>query len=120
MRGERDRFVALAFCWADLLLELDSSETVVFAAGATQPLLGLPVEDIVDGKAMVAFEYGGVPLDEDHGGPARLLVPHLYFWKSAKWIRGLRFIDSDEPGFWESNGYHMYGDPWQEQRYSGD
>ena len=56
----------------------------------------------------------------EHGGPARLLVPHLYFWKSAKWIRGLRFMEDDEPGFWEANGYHTYGDPWREQRYDGD
>ena len=56
-----------------------------------------------------------------HGGPARLLVRHLYFWKSAKWVRGLELMDHDEPGFWETyGGYHMYGDPWKEQRYSGD
>jgi len=80
----------------------------------------LPVEDLIDGKAMVATRYDGEPLTPEHGGPARLLVPHLYFWKSAKWARRLQFIDEDEPGFWESLGYHMYGDPWQEQRYSGD
>ena len=60
------------------------------------------------------------PLGAEHGGPARLLVPHLYFWKSAKWVRGLRLRDTDEPGFWENYGYHMYGDPWREQRYAGD
>jgi DMSO/TMAO reductase YedYZ molybdopterin-dependent catalytic subunit len=80
----------------------------------------LPVEDVLDGKALVVWEYDGEPLVLEHGGPARLLVPHLYFWKSAKWIRGLRFMESDEPGFWEVNGYHTYGDPWQEQRYDGD
>jgi len=80
----------------------------------------VPVEDLTDGKAWVAFEYEGEPLDPEHGGPARLLVPHLYFWKSAKWVRGLRLMDEDEPGFWETYGYHMYGDPWREQRYSGD
>ena len=80
----------------------------------------LPVEDLIGGKAMIATRYDGEPLSPDHGGPARLLVPHLYFWKSAKWARRLRFIDDDEPGFWESNGYHMYGDPWHEQRYTGD
>ena len=80
----------------------------------------LPVEDLLEGKGMVAFEYDDEPLEPEHGGPARLLVPHLYFWKSAKWVRGLRFMDSDEPGFWEGYGYHMYGDPWREQRYSGD
>ncbi len=80
----------------------------------------LPVEDLVDGKAMVAFRYESAPLAPEHGGPARLLVPHLYFWKSAKWVRGLRFMASNEPGFWEGYGYHLYGDPWREQRYTGD
>ena len=60
------------------------------------------------------------PLEPEHGGPARLLVPHLYFWKSAKWVRGLHLADEDEPGFWEVRGYHNYGDPWQEQRFWGD
>ena len=80
----------------------------------------LPVEDLIEGKGMIAFQYEGEPLEPEHGGPARLFVPHLYFWKSAKWVRGLRFMESDEPGFWEAYGYHMYGDPWREQRYSGD
>jgi DMSO/TMAO reductase YedYZ molybdopterin-dependent catalytic subunit len=80
----------------------------------------LPFEDVTDGKAWVAFGFDGEPLEPEHGGPARLLVPHLYFWKSAKWVRGLRLMDEDEPGFWESLGYHMYGDPWREQRYWGD
>jgi len=80
----------------------------------------LPVEDATGGKAWVAFGYDGEPLEPEHGGPARLLVPHLYFWKSAKWVRGLELRDEDEPGFWESYGYHIYGDPWREQRYAGD
>jgi DMSO/TMAO reductase YedYZ molybdopterin-dependent catalytic subunit len=80
----------------------------------------LPVEDVLDGKAWVAFAYGGEPLEPEHGGPARLLVPHLYFWKSAKWVRGLELTSVEEPGFWEQNGYHLYGDPWREQRYWGD
>jgi DMSO/TMAO reductase YedYZ molybdopterin-dependent catalytic subunit len=80
----------------------------------------LPVEDLIGGKGMVATHYDGEPLAPQHGGPARLLVPHLYFWKSAKWVRRLRFMEHDEPGFWESLGYHMYGDPWREQRYDGD
>ncbi|HEY6784087.1 MAG TPA: molybdopterin-dependent oxidoreductase [Gemmatimonadales bacterium] len=80
----------------------------------------LPLADVMDGKAWVAFAFGGSPLAPEHGGPARLLVPHLYFWKSAKWVRELRFMARDEPGFWEMYGYHMYGDPWREQRYSGD
>jgi DMSO/TMAO reductase YedYZ molybdopterin-dependent catalytic subunit len=80
----------------------------------------LPLEDVTGGKAWVAFAYGGEPLEREHGGPARMLVPHLYFWKSAKWVRGLRLQATDEPGFWETNGYHNYGDPWREQRYWGD
>lgn len=80
----------------------------------------LPVDDLLDGKAMIALRYKGEPLAPEHGGPARLLVPHLYLWKSAKWVRGLRFMDSDEPGFWEAYGYHTYGDPWREERYAGD
>ena len=80
----------------------------------------LPVEDIVDGKGLLAHTYDGEPLAPEHGGPVRLLVPHLYFWKSAKWVRGLKFMDQDAPGFWEGYGYNMYGDPWREQRYTGD
>jgi DMSO/TMAO reductase YedYZ molybdopterin-dependent catalytic subunit len=80
----------------------------------------LPLEDLVDGQAWIAYEYEGEPLAPEHGGPARLLVPHLYLWKSAKWVRGIRLSHEDEPGFWESVGYHDYGDPWREQRYQGD
>ena len=80
----------------------------------------VPVADLVGGKAMIATHYEGKPLTPDHGGPARLLVPHLYFWKSAKWINGLQFTERDEAGFWELRGYHIYGDPWREQRFSGD
>jgi DMSO/TMAO reductase YedYZ molybdopterin-dependent catalytic subunit len=80
----------------------------------------LPLDDVTGGKAWIAFNYGGAPLPPEHGGPARLLVPHLYFWKSAKWVRGLRVVPRDEPGFWEELGYHDRGDPWREQRYRGD
>jgi DMSO/TMAO reductase YedYZ molybdopterin-dependent catalytic subunit len=80
----------------------------------------LPLEDLTGGKAWVAYDYDGEALEPAHGGPARLLVPHLYFWKSAKWVRGLRLTLEDEPGFWEQGGYHNYGDPWREQRYWGD
>jgi DMSO/TMAO reductase YedYZ molybdopterin-dependent catalytic subunit len=80
----------------------------------------LPLEDVTGGQAWIAYEYGGEPLDPEHGGPARLLVPHLYFWKSAKWVRGLELLIEDRPGFWETAGYHNYGDPWKEQRYEGD
>ena len=80
----------------------------------------LPLEDVTDGKAWVAFAYDGRPLEPQHGGPARLLVPHLYFWKSAKWLSRIELTPQDHPGFWEVNGYHNRGDPWTEQRYSGD
>jgi DMSO/TMAO reductase YedYZ molybdopterin-dependent catalytic subunit len=80
----------------------------------------LSLDDLTGGKAWVVTEHEGEPLPREHGGPARLLVPHLYFWKSAKWVAGLRVMDHDEPGFWEENGYHNRGDPWQEQRYWTD
>ncbi|RYY62059.1 MAG: sulfite oxidase-like oxidoreductase, partial [Comamonadaceae bacterium] len=80
----------------------------------------VPVADLVGGRAMVATHFGGAPLTAEHGGPARLLVPHFYFWKSAKWLKGLKFTARDEAGFWELRGYHMYGDPWRQQRYSDD
>jgi len=80
----------------------------------------IPRADVLGGKAWIADTYEGAPLQAEHGGPARLLVPHLYLWKSAKWVRGLRLATQDEPGFWEARGYHMYGDPWREQRFWGD
>jgi DMSO/TMAO reductase YedYZ molybdopterin-dependent catalytic subunit len=80
----------------------------------------LPLEDLLDGKAWVAYKYDSEDLAPEHGGPARLLVPHLYFWKSAKWVRGIELMLQDSPGFWEQLGYHDYGDPWREQRYQGD
>lgn len=80
----------------------------------------VPVRDLIDGKAMVALKYDGQPITPDHGGPARLLVPHLYFWKSAKYVNGVQFTTKDEAGFWELRGYHMYGDPWREQRFTDD
>lgn len=80
----------------------------------------LPVADVLNGQALVATMADGQPLPAEHGGPARLFVPHLYFWKSAKWVRRLSFTPQDHPGFWEVNGYHNYGDPWREQRYDTD
>jgi DMSO/TMAO reductase YedYZ molybdopterin-dependent catalytic subunit len=98
--------------------EADSPYVLAFCDGGYTT--NLPLEDVTGGKAWIAFAYDGQPLDPEHGGPARLLVPHLYFWKSAKWVRGLALRDENEPGFWETYGYHLYGDPWREQRYSGD
>lgn len=108
-------------------------DTLLAAAGLAEPpapyamihceggyTTNLPSEDLIGGKAMVATLYEERPLDPEHGWPARLLVPHLYFWKSAKWATGIQFIEHDEPGFWETLGYHSYGDPWREQRYAGD
>ena len=80
----------------------------------------LPLADLLDGQSWIAYEYDGAPLMPEHGGPARLLVPHLYFWKSAKWVRTIELTHADQPGFWETAGYHNYGDPWREQRYWGD
>ena len=80
----------------------------------------LPLEELTGGRAWVVTEHEGAPLPREHGGPARLLVPHLYFWKSAKWVRGLRIMDHDEPGFWEANGYNNHGDPRKEERYWTD
>src|SRR3712207_5023609 len=105
----------------DVLLEGINTEAAYLTAhsygGYTT---NLPLEDVIDSKAWVAYVYDGEPLDPEHGGPARLLVPHLYFWKSAKWVRGLTLTLDDELGFWEQLGYHAYGDPWREQRYWGD
>lgn len=105
----------------DTLLEgVETSADYVTAFSFGGYTTNLPLEDLMDGKAWIAYEFDGQPLHPEHGGPARLLVPHLYFWKSAKWVRGLRLENEQHPGFWESNGYHIYGDPWREQRYWGD
>ncbi len=113
--------------WEGVLID-----DILTAAGLTPPTAftlahsvdgystNVPTEDLVAGRAMVALRYNNELLEPDHGGPARLLVPHLYFWKSAKWVNGLQFTERDEAGFWELRGYHMYGDPWREQRYEND
>ncbi|MDF3301376.1 sulfite oxidase-like oxidoreductase [Streptomyces tropicalis] len=98
----------------------DAAATHAVAYAHTGYTANLPLADLTGGRAWIALAHDGEPLPAEHGGPARLLVPHLYFWKSAKWIAGLRILDHDEPGFWEQNGYHARGNPWQEQRYSGD
>jgi DMSO/TMAO reductase YedYZ molybdopterin-dependent catalytic subunit len=103
-----------------LLADVETSADFVMVTSYGGYTTNLPLEDLLDGQAWVAHQYDGEDLAPEHGGPARLLVPHLYLWKSAKWVRGLVLSDTDEPGFWESVGYHNYGDPWKEQRYAGD
>ena len=105
----------------DLLLEgADGEARFVLAWSDNGYTTNLPLDDVTGGKAWVAYEYDGAPLPPEHGGPARLLVPHLYFWKSAKWVRGIELRGDDKRGFWETYGYHNHGDPWKEERYWGD
>lgn len=104
----------------ELLDGIETSAAYVVAFSDGDYTTNLPLSDVLDGQAWVAFGYDGGDLEAEHGGPARFLVPHLYFWKSAKWVRGLQLLNEDEPGFWEALGYHNYGDPWREQRYWGD
>jgi DMSO/TMAO reductase YedYZ molybdopterin-dependent catalytic subunit len=105
----------------DVLLDgIDTAASHVMAHSYGGYTTNLPLADVRDGKAWIALYYEEQPVPPEHGGPARLLVPHLYFWKSAKWVRGIELMEGDRPGFWERNGYHLYGDPWREQRYWGD
>ena len=101
-----------------LFADVESSYDFVMAHSYGGYTTNIPLDDLLGGKAWIATGFDGEPLAPEHGGPARLLIPHLYFWKSAKWVRGLVMQQDDEPGFWEQNGYHAYGDPWLEQRYS--
>jgi DMSO/TMAO reductase YedYZ molybdopterin-dependent catalytic subunit len=103
-----------------LLADVDTAADYALVHSYGGYTTNLPLEDLLDGQAWVAYRYDGEELHSEHGGPARLLVPHLYFWKSAKWVRGIQLLLQDEPGFWETLGYHNYGDPWREQRYEGD
>ena len=105
----------------DTLLEhvdLDRKAAFVTAFSHEGYTTNLPLADLLNGQAFIAYKYDDKPLSPEHGGPARLVVPHLYFWKSAKWVAGLRFTEKDRRGFWESAGYHNHGDPWKEERYS--
>ncbi|MGC5019989.1 sulfite oxidase-like oxidoreductase [Micromonospora sp. DT47] len=105
----------------DLLLDgIDTGARYALAHSYGGYTTNLPLDDLRGGRAWMAHTYDGGPLPAEHGGPARLLVPHLYLWKSAKWVRGIRLLVDDQPGFWETAGYHDYGDPWREQRYQGD
>jgi DMSO/TMAO reductase YedYZ molybdopterin-dependent catalytic subunit len=103
-----------------LLADVETGADFVMVHSYGGYTTNLPLEDLLDGQAWVAYEYDGEPLAPEHGGPARLLVPHLYLWKSAKWVRGMILSDTEDLGFWETAGYHEYGDPWKEQRYAGD
>jgi DMSO/TMAO reductase YedYZ molybdopterin-dependent catalytic subunit len=103
-----------------LLADVDTAADFVLARSYGGYTTNLPFEDITNGQSWIVYEFDGEPLTPEHGGPARMLVPHLYFWKSAKWVRGLQLLDEDVQGFWETGGYHDYGDPWREQRYQGD
>jgi len=114
--GTRWRGVSLDVLLADVQSTADFAMVGSYGGYTTN----LPVADLLGGKAWIAHTYDGKPLHPEHGGPARLLVPHLYFWKSAKWVRSLTLMPTDRPGFWEKLGYHDLGDPWREQRYQGD
>ncbi len=98
----------------------DDTAAFVLAHSVTGYTTNLPLSDLTGGRAWVVWSVDGKPLPRQHGGPLRLLVPHLYFWKSAKWLSRLELMAEDRPGFWEQNGYHDRGDPWREQRYQGD
>jgi DMSO/TMAO reductase YedYZ molybdopterin-dependent catalytic subunit len=116
------RWSKLATDWKGVSLDalLEDIETTADFALITSYggyTTNVPLEDLTDGKAWVAYQFDGEDLRAEHGGPARLLVPHLYLWKSAKWVRDITLSHDDEPGFWETAGYHNYGDPWREQRY---
>jgi DMSO/TMAO reductase YedYZ molybdopterin-dependent catalytic subunit len=114
--GTTWRGVSLDTLLADVETAADYTMVHSFGGYTTN----VPLEDLLDSKAWIAYKFDGEDLAPEHGGPARLVVPHLYFWKSAKWVNGLQLMNEDEPGFWEAAGYHMYGDPWLEQRYQGD
>ena len=117
------RWSKLGTSWEGVSLDVLLADTKTECAFAMFRSYGdyttnVPLKDIMNGQAWIAFNYDGVDLAPEHGGPARLLVPHLYLWKSAKWVKGLTLMPHNEPGFWENLGYHIYGDPWKEQRYS--
>ncbi|HEY5341404.1 MAG TPA: molybdopterin-dependent oxidoreductase [Candidatus Aquilonibacter sp.] len=121
----RDPLVETADAWEgvsiDTLLDgVATQASYLMAHSYGGYTTNMPLADVRGGKAWIAFGYDGTDLAAEHGGPARLLVPHLYLWKSAKWVSGITLMREDEPGFWERLGYHDYGDPWREQRYSGD
>ncbi|MGZ7070335.1 MAG: sulfite oxidase-like oxidoreductase [Methanobacterium sp.] len=100
------------------LVDIPSDAKYVMVHASGNFSTNLPIEDFFQPDVLFATKHNGIPLTKGHGGPLRLVVPKLYFWKSAKWVTGVEFMDDDKPGFWESTGYHMHGDPWKEERYS--
>ncbi|SON56356.1 Sulfoxide reductase catalytic subunit YedY precursor [Hartmannibacter diazotrophicus] len=106
----------------DLLMRCDPAEsaTHVMLHSYDGYTTNLALEDFAAPNALIATHWQGQPIAREHGGPARLVVPHLYFWKSAKWLRAIEFLEADKRGFWEVNGYHNHADPWAEERYSED
>jgi len=96
----------------------DAAHVMAYSTGGYTT--NIPITDLVNGQAFIADRFGGKPLTAEHGGPVRLVVPHLYFWKSAKWLAGFRVMNDEELGFWERVGYHRRGDPFKEERYDGD
>nr|MDT0664422.1 molybdopterin-dependent oxidoreductase [Micromonospora sp. DSM 115978] len=96
-----------------LLADVESAAEYAMVQSYGGYTTNVPLEDLLDGQAWIAYRFDGEDLDPEHGGPARMLIPHLYFWKSAKWVRGIQLMNDDEPGFWEALGYHDYGDPWR-------
>ena len=121
----RNALVKLSTHWEGVSIDtlmtgIETKGRFVMAHSYGDYATNVPLEDLLGSKAWIAFRFDGKDLEPEHGGPARLLVPHLYFWKSAKWVRGLTLSTDDRPGFWEALGYNNYGDPWREQRYTGD
>jgi DMSO/TMAO reductase YedYZ molybdopterin-dependent catalytic subunit len=119
------RWSKLATSWQGvsldtLLADVDTAAEYAMVHSYGGYTTNVPLADLLDGQAWIVHEFEGEDLPSEHGGPARLLVPHLYLWKSAKWVSGIELMLQDEPGFWETAGYHDYGDPWREQRYQGD
>jgi len=119
------RWSKLGTTWEGVSLDMlfagvktDAAYVLVYSYG--DYTTNLPLQDLLNRQAWIAFRFSGADLEAEHGGPARLLVPHLYLWKSAKWVRRIKLMHKDTPGFWEALGYHNYGDPWREQRYWGD
>jgi DMSO/TMAO reductase YedYZ molybdopterin-dependent catalytic subunit len=101
-------------------VEIDRRAMFVTAYSDGGYTTNIPLNETINGQSFIALKYAGLALAPEHGGPARMVVPHLYFWKSAKWVRGIRLMEKDKPGFWESLGYNNHADPWKEERYWND